>query len=118
MTQKILDRSRPRISVQDFTLEQIQVFLRDKLAHNRSIHEAWLFGSLATQTATPWSDLDVVVIKPSEQAFIERPREFFDLFDLGIPIDLLVYTPEEFAQLRCSDSPFWRRFEQQKLRII
>lgn len=117
MTQKILDRSRPRISVQDFTLGQIQAFLRDKLAH-RAIHEAWLFGSLATQTTTPWSDLDLVVIKATEQIFIERPREFFDLFDLGIPIDLLVYTPEEFAQLRHSDSPFWRQFEQQKLRII
>ena len=117
MTPKILDRSRPRISVQDFTLEQILLFLREKLAH-RSIDEAWLFGSLATQTTTPWSDLDVVVIKPSEQAFIERPREFFDLFDLGIPIDLLIYTPEEFAELRQSASPFWRQFEKQKIRII
>lgn len=117
MTQKILDVSRPRISVQDFTLEQVLAFLRDKLI-NRAVDQAWLFGSLATQSTTPWSDLDVVIVKSSDITFIERPREFFDLYDLGIPIDLLVYTPEEFAELRDSDSPFWRQFELQKLRVI
>lgn len=116
MTPKILERSRPPVSVQDFTLEQILDHLRDRLA-NRAV-EAWLFGSLAAQTTTPWSDLDLVVVKPSDLPFIERPREFFDLSDLGIPIDLLVYTPEEFANLRQSDSPFWRQFEQQKRRIL
>lgn len=117
MTPKILDRSRPLVSVQDFTLEQILNYLRERLT-NRGVHEAWLFGSLAAKTTTPWSDLDVVVVKPSDQPFIERPREFFDLLDLGIPIDLLVYTPDEFASLCQSDSPFWRQFELQKLRIL
>jgi predicted nucleotidyltransferase len=117
MSPKILERSRPRVSVQDFTQEEILAFLQKKLTAH-SVREAYLFGSFAAGTTTPWSDLDVLVVNPSAQPFIERPREFFDLHELGLPLDLLVYTPEEFARIRASDSPFWREFARHHRRII
>jgi hypothetical protein len=57
-------------------------------------------------------------VTESRQSFIERPRQFFDLLDLGIPIDILVYTPEEFLQLRHSGSGFWKGFQENHLKIL
>ncbi len=117
MTTKILDQSRPAKSVLDYPREEIEDFLREKLSHHK-VKEAYIFGSYAQDKLTAWSDLDLLIVTESQQSFIERPRRFFDLLDLGIPIDILVYTPEEFQKLRHSDSGFWRSFQENHLRIL
>ncbi|MEJ2033877.1 MAG: nucleotidyltransferase domain-containing protein, partial [Deltaproteobacteria bacterium] len=105
----ILERSRPRVSIQDFRAVEIKGFLRKRLA-GRGVQEAYLFGSFAQGAGTAWSDLDVVIVKETDQPFLERSLEFQDLFDLGIPVDILVYTPQEFESLKAGSSPFWRNF--------
>ncbi|HKK00669.1 MAG TPA: nucleotidyltransferase domain-containing protein [Desulfuromonadales bacterium] len=117
MSLKILDRSRPRTSLLDFTPAEIRSFLQKKLA-DKGVLEAYLFGSFASGSCNPWSDLDVVAVKPTDQPFVERPREFSELYELGIPIDILVYTPLEFEEIRACASPFWQKFERQKVRIL
>lgn len=92
----VLERSRPRVSVLEFSVEELVGFLRERL-EGRGVVGAYLFGSVAAGTANAWSDLDVVVVQPTVEPFVERPRPFSDLQDLGVPVDVLVYTPEEFT---------------------
>lgn len=117
MTNKILDRSRPRISLLDYPPEKIENLLREKLIRH-GVLEAYIFGSFAQGRATAWSDLDLILVTRTDLPFIERPRQFADLFDLGLPLDLLVYSPEEFQELRNSDSGFWRSFRQCHRQIV
>lgn len=117
MQTRILDRSRPAVSILDFPRERIISHAREKLAA-RGVREAYIFGSFAQNTCTAWSDLDLVAVVETDQPFIDRPSRFSDLFDLGIPIDLLVYTPAEFATLTRNGSSFWRQFDRQKVRIL
>jgi predicted nucleotidyltransferase len=60
-----------------------------------------LFGSLARGEAGPESDLDLMVIKESDKPRFERYAEVRRLFrGMGIGMDILVYTPDEFAQFQ------------------
>ena len=57
------------------------------------------FGAYARGTADGYSDLDLVVVLETDRPFIERGTLLGGLFDaLPVPLDLLVYTPEEFAR--------------------
>ncbi len=58
----------------------------------------YLFGSMAREETDTLSDLDVVVIKRTSSAFFARLEEAGRMLpsDMGA-VDLLVYTPEEFA---------------------
>ena len=114
----VLETSRPPVSVRDFSLKDIASFLKKVLSKHENVREAYLFGSLAENRQDDWSDIDVVIVADVTAPFIERPREFFDLYDLGIPVDILVYTPKEFEDLKNSESGFWRSFRENHLRIF
>lgn len=56
------------------------------------------FGSYARGTADAFSDLDLVVVLDTDLPRLERHRALAELFEASpIGIDLLVYTPLEFA---------------------
>ena len=65
------------------------------LGYERAI----LFGSAARGDLHEGSDLDVIVVRRTELPFVERPRELLERLPPGLPVDLLVYTPEEFQRL-------------------
>lgn len=111
----LLERSRPPVSVRDFTLEAIIDFLVERLRGR--VESAWLFGSAVDGSAGPWSDIDVLLVRETATPFVERPLDFTDLFDLGVPVDVLVYTPDEFAAARNTKSGFWRTFRQRHRRL-
>ena len=70
-------------------------------------HGAWLFGSHARGTAGAGSDIDVIVVAPTERPFVDRFRDYLPaIVDAGVGVDLLVYTPEEFAQMQAEERPF------------
>ena len=112
----VLERSRPKVSVLDFSLDQ-HVEKLAKLLRGKA-DEAWLFGSVAAGGAGPWSDLDVVVVTSSDLPFIERPLEFPEIYELDVTVDLLVYTPEEFNTLLASGGGFWKEFLRTRVRIV
>jgi len=57
------------------------------------------FGSYARGTADAFSDLDLVVVMPTDLPRFERHRALRRLLDaLPVAVDLLVYTPAEYAQ--------------------
>ncbi len=67
----------------------------------------YLFGSWARGEADDMSDLDVVLIKETRESFWDRLQAIADLLppDLGA-VDVLVYTPDEFARMVESGNAF------------
>lgn len=118
LRQAILDKSRPGVSVLDYDREELTSLLREKIAAHGNVAEAYLFGSVASGKAGAWSDLDVVIIAETDMPFIERPRVFWDLLDLGIPLDILVYTPSEFSNLLAAKTGFWKEFSKNNIKLI
>ncbi|HHT9125614.1 MAG TPA: nucleotidyltransferase domain-containing protein [Candidatus Brocadiia bacterium] len=62
-----------------------------------------IFGSQARADADEYSDLDLIIIKKTNKRFLERLLEV-PLFP--IPVDVFVYTPEEFEQMKENENPF------------
>ena len=60
---------------------------------------AVVFGSWARGTADAWSDLDLAVVVRTALPPLERGALLTELLDaLPVGVELLVYTPEEFAR--------------------
>ncbi len=72
-----------------------------------------LFGSYARGEADAFSDVDLLLIEPTELPFVERGLRHLPLFAFGVGLDLLVYTPEEWERLRREQSPFAERVERE-----
>lgn len=68
-----------------------------------------LFGSTARGDADAYSDLDFVVIKQTDQPFLDRLKEAALLVQAPGSIDILVYTPEEWQRMQDLESPFAER---------
>lgn len=77
-------------------LERCLMLLRTHYAPQRIL----LFGSLASEQVSEWSDIDLVIIKETDQKFLDRIREVMRLLQPRVGMDILVYTPEEFAQIQ------------------
>jgi len=76
---------------------------------NRNVRRVLLFGSLATDSYSPRSDADLlVVVDRDERRRMDRTTEFILHFlPAGCPTDVLVYTVAEVE--REKDEPFLRR---------
>ncbi len=80
----------------DAELAQVIASLRDW-----GVETVYLFGSWARGEEDSLSDIDLVVIRRTETSFLERFVELSrQLPKQGRAVDALVYTPEEFAQMR------------------
>ena len=65
-----------------------------------------LFGSVARGEADADSDLDVLVIKDTDDPFVHRLEAMAELCPLGVYADILVYTPHESRQMVDDGNPF------------
>ncbi len=67
----------------------------------------YLFGFWARGEEDELSDLDVVIIRKTESSFFDRLREVAKLLpgNLG-GVDILVYTPKEFAAMQKDGNAF------------
>jgi predicted nucleotidyltransferase len=66
-----------------------------------------LFGSHATGDARSDSDVDLLIVKRTDKRPIDRRIEVQRLLaDRAIPLDVIVYTPEELRRLFAAGSPF------------
>ena len=66
-----------------------------------------LFGSWARGDRGPHSDIDILVIQESSQPRPQRYAQVRRLFwGMGLPMDILVYTPEEFARYQAVPGSF------------
>jgi predicted nucleotidyltransferase len=102
-------------SKEDF-LEDLRNVLRGKVI------EAYILGSFLSDDFNVDSDLDLIVIANTTVPFIRRRLEYPEIDDLGAPIDLLVYTTDEFAKLKADSQNdkvgFWKTAFSQMKKII
>ena len=83
-------------------LEALRPLLREQEAK-----AAYIVGSWARGEADEWSDVDVVIVAPSRRSAVERFKDYLPaILASPRPVDLFVYTPEEFAQMRAEERPF------------
>jgi predicted nucleotidyltransferase len=76
-----------------------------------------LFGSLASGRVHEWSDMDLCIIKETEKRFVDRGFEVAQLFDSEMPVNIFVYTPQEFESNR-HDHYFFRDEIEAKGRVL
>ena len=57
-----------------------------------------LFGSYASGQQKKDSDLDLVIIKDTDLPFLERQKQVYMLLRTLTPVDIFVFTPEEFER--------------------
>ncbi len=76
--------------VQDI-INQLKTFQADRII---------LFGSYATGNTHKDSDVDILIIKKTDKAFHDRQIEARLLLRTTTPVDLFVFTPEEFEIAR------------------
>ena len=66
-----------------------------------------LFGSAARGELEPDSDVDFLIIKKDSPLYgADRIRELSRMIDRNIPVDFLVYRPDEFEQRIQMEDPF------------
>jgi HEPN domain-containing protein/predicted nucleotidyltransferase len=66
-----------------------------------------LFGSRAEGKGSEGSDIDLVIVKETDKRPLDRRIEVETLLaDRAVPIDLIVYTPDEIRHLYSIGSPF------------
>ena len=70
------------------------------LSARPEVHKVILFGSYAAGRRDLFTDLDLLVVMDSQQDFITRTAQLYSELTAGVDLDLLVYTPQEFARMR------------------
>jgi predicted nucleotidyltransferase len=84
--------------------------LRRRLApHLTRARKVILFGSAARGDADAGSDLDLIIVAHTARPFFERFKDFPGLYEVWPRIELLIYTPEEFAQMVAEERPLIMR---------
>jgi uncharacterized protein len=75
---------------------------RQPLFKEHKIEKAILFGSLARNEASRHSDIDLILIQKTKLRFFDRYEGILASFSQALPewdVDILIYTPEELAEI-------------------
>ena len=83
--------------------------VRDRLGE--SVEDIYLFGSVATGTATPKSDVDVLVVVASDAHYVDIDDQLLEIaydvqLEYGVRIELHLLTTDEVAARRRRGDPF------------
>jgi predicted nucleotidyltransferase len=62
-------------------------------------HKIILFGSHGRGDADEESDIDLIIVYETHKRFLDRLRELYMAWSLPKGVDILAYTPQEFAEL-------------------
>jgi len=98
-------QDRPGLRPGAPTQKQRQQALRDELARivealkELGALKVILFGSVAREEIRASSDLDLIVVMDSQEAFADRMARLYQSLRPRIACDMLAYTPEEFEQM-------------------
>lgn len=76
-----------------------------------------LFGSMARGDTGPWSDIDLLLVKDTGKRFLDRLDEFYKAVTPRVAVDVLVYTPAEYAEL-CRTRNFVRKATEEGVVLL
>ncbi|MEJ5249827.1 MAG: nucleotidyltransferase domain-containing protein [Caldilinea sp.] len=110
-----MDDNKTRMSRQERLQSELErcVQLLQDVYHPERI---MLFGSLASETAHDLSDIDLIVIKETDQPFWERLFEVYRLLQPNVAIDLFIYTPKEWQEMQTR--LFFRKEVLEKSKVL
>jgi predicted nucleotidyltransferase len=87
--------------------EELLQTITAKIAEAIHPQKIILFGSWARGERGPHSDIDLLIIQESALPRPQRYAQVRRLFwGMGLPMDILVYTPEEFARYQSVPGSF------------
>lgn len=89
--------------------QELDRYVKILTAHENP-HLVIVFGSLASGQVHEWSDIDLVIVKETDLPFLDRMRAIREIIRPRVAVELLCYTPQEFAKL-CAE----RRFFQEEI---
>ncbi len=89
--------------------------LVEKLKGNFSIQEIYLYGSFASREIHEGSDIDLIIVGDFAGNMFARIGEVLKLTDL--PVEPLIYTPDEFKRMR-KHNPFIRGVLQKGKKLV
>lgn len=85
------------------TIDEIKEKIIEQYEPDRII----LFGSRATGASTETSDIDLLILKDTEDRPLDRRIQVEKILtDRAVPLDIIVYTPQEMRYLFSIGSPF------------
>lgn len=79
-----------------------------QIVHGYGPERVLVFGSAARGDVGEDSDIDLLVVKRTPKRWIERGVEAMLVVDTAVPLDIVVYTPEEFEERTRSSDPNFR----------
>jgi uncharacterized protein len=85
------------------SLANIKIQLRDI----PEVEKAILFGSYAAGRRDLFTDIDLLIVMNTPLGYLERTAMLYQRLQTTVDLDLIVYTPDEFAKKR--DSGFLRQ---------
>ncbi|MFN0063620.1 MAG: nucleotidyltransferase domain-containing protein [Myxococcaceae bacterium] len=80
--------------------------------------QAFLFGSYARGEQCAQSDIDVIVVAETQRSLPERGKDFLDLVIEFAPMDLVVYTPDEWKRMKKSPNALLMHAKRDLCRLI
>ena len=87
--------------------EELLQIITTRIAEALHPQKIILFGSWARGERSPHSDIDLLIIQESNLTRPQRYAQVRRLFwGMGLPMDILVYTPEEFARYQAVPGSF------------
>lgn len=90
-----------------FVTPEITQEIVDTIVQEVNPEKIIVFGSCAREDAQWDSDLDLLVVMPTELSVVDRALKIRNLFEhIPCPMDIVVYTPEEVASWRQVPSSF------------
>jgi predicted nucleotidyltransferase len=77
-----------------------------------------LFGSMGSGNISEYSDIDICIIKQTNQPFLDRLVTVANIADPHVGVEFFVYTPEEVKAFEERGHYFWRDEIVGKGRVI
>ncbi len=88
----------------------------ETLRQTLPVKEVYLYGSFAKGEIHEGSDIDLIIVGDFKERFFDRIGKVLDLTDL--PIEPLVYTEEEFKQMKNEGNPFIAEIMKDAKRLL
>lgn len=81
--------------------------IKSRLIKDYNPEKIIIFGSYGKKNFREDSDIDILIIKDTNRTHLERQIDVEKiLYDRAIPLDIIVYTPQEITFLYSIGSPF------------